>query len=230
MPYAFKEQEVSTAGFEFVDWEEVLLPIANLSGRSLPDLSILPKKARRTNKLKLTDFISIEAKACVSQAFKDAVESLEPGAHQFSPIELQEKDGTPIDEPYYMFVNCQSAPCVLRAHSDMKPVQYKYDGCPFYGCHYDGVAISKPVTKGWHLWGPSIIPASGCVFMSDELYKRFKKDRLKPFRYHKVVFHDEPWMPEENVPEYLRWMKDNPDLAEGEKCFFKKQSLSQKGS
>ncbi|SLN71555.1 hypothetical protein ROA7450_03932 [Roseovarius albus] len=203
--------------------------MANLhGGPALEDLSLLPKKARRTDKLKLKDFTSIDGKACVSQKFKDAVESLEPGAHQFSSIELQEKDGTPIPEQYYLFNNCQAAPCVLAAHSEMKPVSYTYhENMPFYFCHSTNVGLSRQVVEGWHLCGGSIILPSGCVFMSDELFKRFKQDRLKPFRYHEATFFDEPWMAEENVPELVQWMKDNPELAEDKKRFFVKKSIKQ---
>lgn len=219
MPYTFKDQELPTAGFEFIDWEKVFIPIGGLSGGPpLPDLNILPKKARRTDKLKLTDYILIRGFALVSERFKQAVESLEPGAHQFSAIELQEKDGTPIEESYYIFKNCQAAPCVLRAHSEMKSVGRvrvePNEGKPYYFCQYNKVGLSRPAVEGWHLWGASLILPDGCVFMSDELYKRFKKDRLTHFRYHEAVFFDEPWVPEENVPEYLQWMQENPEQAD----------------
>ncbi|MGQ5719940.1 imm11 family protein [Pseudochrobactrum asaccharolyticum] len=40
----------------------------------------------------------------VSQAFKDAVELIEPGVHQFFPVEILLKDGTLYKDPIY-FLN-----------------------------------------------------------------------------------------------------------------------------
>jgi hypothetical protein len=145
--------------------------------------------------------------------------------HQFFPIELQEKDGTPIEESYYWFVICQSVPCVLRAHSRRCEARFARSGEPYhYGLDLD-VGLSRPAVGDWHLWAPRVILVGGAAFMSDELYKRFKKDRLKPLRYHEATFYDEPWIAEENVPELLQWMQDNPDKAEETQKFFEKKSL-----
>ncbi|MEM7675975.1 MAG: DUF1629 domain-containing protein [Myxococcota bacterium] len=40
---------------------------------------------------------------CVNQAFKNAVESIEPGVHQFIPFDVYNKDGTRYPDTFYTF-------------------------------------------------------------------------------------------------------------------------------
>jgi hypothetical protein len=73
-----------------------------------------PQRVQFTEGKRLFDFNNYtEGGISVSQRFKDAVEAIEPGAHQFFPVELLHKDGTPYGEPLYYW-NITSAIDAIR--------------------------------------------------------------------------------------------------------------------
>lgn len=88
-------------------WEIQFPPINYPSdhlGRPFPE-DLFPRQVRFTKGKKLSDYNGIVGGGtAVSQAFKDAVELIEPGVHQFFPVEILLKDGTLYKDPIY-FLN-----------------------------------------------------------------------------------------------------------------------------
>jgi hypothetical protein len=73
-----------------------------------------PRRVQFTKGKRVYDYNGfIDGGATVSQRFKDAVEAIEPGVHQFFPVELLHKDGTPYGEPLYYW-NITSAIDAIR--------------------------------------------------------------------------------------------------------------------
>ena len=98
------------------EWDEEPEPMASFGfsfGRRIDDLSIFPKSATQKDTKKICDVFSMPALNCVNGRFRDLVEEFEPGVHQFIPISLKRKDGTPIEGEYFIFNCCQLLGAVL---------------------------------------------------------------------------------------------------------------------
>lgn len=66
---------------------------------------------------KLADFIRWQGGWLVSEKFRVVVEKLEPGIHQFFPVEMRFKSSV-LEERYYIFIVCQHRAVVSREHSE----------------------------------------------------------------------------------------------------------------
>lgn len=73
-------------------------------GEAVPE-ELFPQQVKFVKGKKLFDYNGyVENCRCVSQKFKDIVESFEPGQHQFVPVEVYHKDGTLYLGSFYYFV------------------------------------------------------------------------------------------------------------------------------
>lgn len=64
-----------------------------------------PRAVRLTSGRGLNDYNGYtKGGISVSARLKDLIESIEPGVHQFFPVEVQGKDGQPYGQPYWYFV------------------------------------------------------------------------------------------------------------------------------
>ncbi|MCP4073960.1 MAG: hypothetical protein GY742_19870 [Hyphomicrobiales bacterium] len=86
---------------------------------------------------KLYDFTGLAGVQAVSKRLKDAIEDIEPGVHQFVPVEVFHKDGTPYGEPFWFFTICSCLDVInpalggmkkhfLTAYPDKKPDAYHW--------------------------------------------------------------------------------------------------------
>jgi hypothetical protein len=122
-----------------------------------------------------------------SQRFRDLVEAIEPGIHQFFPLNLLNKSGEAIDPPYFLFNVTQSYECINPEKSaldwrewdgrgaDGKPMRLKRLAIK----SEDGLVLRKELVAGRHMLrskGEGVL--NGCLFFSDELASAIKKARL----------------------------------------------------
>lgn len=94
----------------------------------------------------------------VDEALKTIVEQLEPGVHQFFPIEIKTSTGEVYPKPFYSLVIGQYLDSF--APNESKEKSWRVDGPDYY--FYDkskigisGLALSKRVFGGAHLWRES---------------------------------------------------------------------------
>jgi hypothetical protein len=73
-------------------------------GERVPE-EFFPKAARFSKGKMLCDYQDVAGFLAVSTRFKDLVESFEPGVHQFVPVEVLHKDGSPY-ATYWYFIIC----------------------------------------------------------------------------------------------------------------------------
>jgi hypothetical protein len=151
------------APFAFEDkYEEKDMP--NLSiGRCVPEVEIrrIPKVVYHSGKRRkfIPHTMTPTGQWIVSQTFKDIVESLDPGAHQFFSVTIvNDKDGEPYDElePRYFWNNCVNiAPWELvdieRSKEKGGTVKYEEgirpdNGLPWRRFHY-GIPVGYLVSK-----------------------------------------------------------------------------------
>ena len=96
----------------------------------------------------------------VSQRYKNLVESFEPGVHQFSPVEIFHRDGTPYGESFYyhrvyLFIDAVN-PVLgglekswMTAHPESNPDRY---GWKFVRGSRDKLAVFKDKIAGRATW------------------------------------------------------------------------------
>ncbi|MCA3585603.1 MAG: hypothetical protein IOD03_18190 [Methylocystis sp.] len=119
----------------------------------------------------------------VSQDWKDAIESLEPGVHQFIPIEVYDEIGTPYGRKYY-YLNIKS---ILDAIDPDGENVYLSEGQ--YNRRVDRTGpipwnLLRANYGNHHLWRQS---KDGLgrerIFISDQLYKKIKMLRPQPVQF-----------------------------------------------
>ena len=77
-------------------------------GERVPE-ELLPKRVKLIKGKKLYDYngyMPSGGGVTVSRRLKDAIEDIEPGVHQFVPVEVFHKDGSAYGEPFWIFRIC----------------------------------------------------------------------------------------------------------------------------
>lgn len=120
----------------------------------------------------------------VSKRMKDAIEDIEPNIHQFVPVELLHKDGTPYGESLWYFTICT----VVDAISPEKGGVYKREGFDFVNHpdryswvitpgEHDQLAVRKEVVAGRAAWRDCRYVTG--TFFSDALLERMKDEGME---------------------------------------------------
>ena len=151
----------------------------------------------------------------VCQRVKDAIETVEPGVHQFIEFELTKPGGKPIDEKYYHLniMHCFDALIVEKSTAQFEWIDgrsynnYRKKLVFRYKEPYE-LVMSQPKIAGRHLWTGALM-MSRKIFCSEDMFHAFKKaDLTRSFICRPIEEVDEPWNHEENVGPFLRWQID----------------------
>ncbi|WP_305098250.1 imm11 family protein [Croceibacterium aestuarii] len=175
--------------FKWDDRPETLALFGFSHGRVVDDLSMLPTRATQKDKKKLCDVFPMPGLNAVSAKFKSIVEEFEPDTHQFFPISLNAKDGTPYEEEYFIFNACQRFDAILPDQSkslhwsEKKAGEWK--GMPFLNGTASDLVLSRPAIGDHHLWVSRLI-LGGHVFFSDPLKARMEKEKVRYVLYDKA--------------------------------------------
>jgi hypothetical protein len=190
-------------------------------------LAKFPTTATQQDKKPLVDFMVMPGNNACNQRFKDLVERFEPGVHLFLPVTLKRKDGTPYEEPYYIFSAQQAADFILTKMSGMEwwygPTEIKKQGdiprpprlnqVTFFatqGYRKHKIYISSQPVKGWHIYTGNRAGFNNGVFFSDEFYRAVKAEKIQFI--NAAAYCDEvdvPWDEEENFGPALQWLREN---------------------
>ena len=125
------------------------------------------------------------------------IEALEPGLHQFFPVEIIRKrgkkpihriDGRVLDEPYYLF-NVQTmldAVCIEKSEVEVVPMP---DGRPpnVYPlpANYN-IVLFRLIIDGHHVWRGHH-QLFNYLFFSDTLVSQFKAKKLRQLDFYHVA-------------------------------------------
>ncbi|MEM7749717.1 MAG: DUF1629 domain-containing protein [Pseudomonadota bacterium] len=126
----------------------------------------------------LTDVIGIGG-TCVSEKFRSAVEGVEPGVHDFLPLELRYGSHETYDiHQYYYFHICRYVTSINAERSNLSSREVKIPGkgtFPYLAKKkHLPVVVNRDAVAGIHLWkedGP--VQAGAGFFISDELCQAF---------------------------------------------------------
>lgn len=183
---------------EYIGWEEAVpdieVQVAEVSnkfggGGDFVKEHFQPRKARLLKNYKrLGDIFMLNyGLLTVQQPLKDLLEEMEPGVHQFWPVEVFLKDGQPFDMSCYgMVVGRKIATLdVERSDAIRKPStlielnrDYGNKKKPF------DATISKEARNSVHLWHEPLLLEIDYM-ISDELRDAIKARRMRFFKmYH----------------------------------------------
>ncbi len=167
---------------------------------------------------KLWDFFAIVWQYTgVSERLRQIIEYVEPGVHQFFPVTILQRSGTPFDEKYYILNVAQKfgaqlhrtgAPNVVREELFRTGLDNPYGSPPYLVLGDNNPVFSRPKIAGRHLWIHTDT-LNKCVVMSDAMFKRWKKEKIRRYEvFPKKGFYQEvdaPWTADEQIPQTLAW-------------------------
>jgi hypothetical protein len=92
------------------------------SGNVIPPESV-PKRLRITKGKQIFDWLTVRGGGTlVSSAFKDAVEEIEPGRHQFFPVSVVDKADVARPESYFIFNIVGRIDSIIEEKSNLEPL------------------------------------------------------------------------------------------------------------
>lgn len=168
-------------------------------GKAIPPGRAVPSRVEiGTRRKSLPDFFPITDEIGVSQAFRDVVEELEPGVHQFFPVDVRQRNGKEVEGKYYLFVCCQLIDtAVVAERSDvsksepspgsqfwyydlLSSIQYEED--PSYPIRHSGnprVILDSSIIRNKHFWIERRLPRD--LFVSNAARDRMQIAELEGF-------------------------------------------------
>ncbi|MEM9287830.1 MAG: DUF1629 domain-containing protein [Pseudomonadota bacterium] len=160
-------------------------PDYNYNNKPFP-LEVFPKQMVQTSSHKaLPDVLgSGTLHAGLSQTFKDIVESFEPDLHQFQPVDVITKSGTPTEMPYFYFRNLQCLhECVDYDASILSDRSKPGRLVLPERVHFkdDELAMRREMIDGRHFW--NIKQHTQTWFFSEELKAEVERQGLKRLHY-----------------------------------------------
>lgn len=146
--------------------EAKILPSHSIFAGRPVDTTHLPTKVQQAGPKRKFKDISPDGLYSVSEKFREVVERLEPGVHQFVPVEFVWKDGTHAADRYWYFP-CNRLDSVDR---DKTTLEFRHIWDP----GSDGeVFFSRSQIGDCHLWRDKFMPSSYGPFISNALYQAF---------------------------------------------------------
>jgi len=144
----------------------------------------IPKKAfMNKSKKTFSAFSSIRFFISYTEEFKEKIEELEPGVHQFFPIEIYRKDGSLLERPVYLMNICTQLDSLMVEKSEklqritMPPNVVDpelYTIIP----NISTIVLNGDIIKGHHIWMEKHISGMNRYFYSDKLVAFVKKQKL----------------------------------------------------
>lgn len=143
---------------------------------------VLPKEFRITKSKKVCDYNS----GLVSTRLKAAIESMEPGVHQFHPVTILNKDSTPYQEPFWLMKICQNIDAILPTTGVERLTYTPFPGAkpgqdwswrlvaPF---NNGDLAVSSSVIKGRAIW-TDLRMSYIDIFVSNALRDMYARDGM----------------------------------------------------
>lgn len=202
VPY-YDREVIEPAGFDFRQikiassaFAETMLPNVGPIGEAAASgfrvsTDYLPTKVRFDDTRTPLDIDTFDGLTFVSPRAKDLIERLEPGIHQFEPVEYVRSDGTHIADMFVLFV-CQRLDTMDREHTNMilsphywrpaKDVARRKPELVPPGTDLDAPArmvFNAPQIGHAHLWRDKHIMPT--IYASDTLVEAIKADGLTGF-------------------------------------------------
>ena len=150
-----------------------------------PDVVRLREKPKR-----LPDgFLAADGIFLVTGEVKTVIEGLDPDRHQFIPIRVTERNGTPIEKDWHVLVITHRQDTLLPEASDLRWSDPSGNGGTFLFTHPDHIALDLGSLDDSHLWRERQLQFGSTLFMSDALRTALKEHGLRVLRQHRTRKH-----------------------------------------
>lgn len=142
----------------------------------------------------------------VNKRFHDLVEHFEPGVHQFFPLKLFRKDGSPLDDDYYIFNCAVGIDAIIHTNKEPKWTMNSAGKPRLYTHLSREFEISRPAVGDQHLWcGKSV--AQRDLFVSDAFYQAMRRNRIQWIQAVHRREVDVPWIRDKELAPLVEWEK-----------------------
>lgn len=131
----------------------------------------------------LPDFFLLSGKYAVSSNTRDLLEDLEPGKHQFIPVELRRKNGEPFEGDFFVLHVCAAVDAIVPEESDVHTKKTK-GGREYLQLSKvrPMLTVNRSIIEKRHFWtGDKNFNIN--FFCSDEFFKRATAAKLKGFDF-----------------------------------------------
>jgi hypothetical protein len=209
-----------------------------LRGREPPHLDTMVQTAAQSDRstAKWSDAHQLNGGSqdiIVHPRFKEFLETIDPGYHRFHPIELFRKNKDHMGTGY-VWVCDADVDCILTNRLNPKrwneesgldlSIVYRSMQRGFVDGEFDatsGLRVSKPAIAGHHVWragmlgfNNNVTMAHVILFVSDEFYKAFKKQKYNGFDFMGPFPEDDvPWIAEDNMAhQYDAWRERHENM------------------
>lgn len=125
----------------------------------------------------------------VNDALKAAIEGLEPGVHQFWPLQIGTYKGEPWPEGYHAMVVRTFLDAFMPEASD--PRSFRTLGSGRFACTLPnkamifGLALSGTRIAGRHIWRDKLLREPG-LYLSDALQSEIARRDLRVFKHFRL--------------------------------------------
>lgn len=168
-PWCEVREELAT-GQKFVTWQNVV------GERIRPEAQ--PQSVLRADYVPEEDFsphnpdISFVSGGapCLSVHVRDLIEALEPGVHQFFPVDIYDADGTLREPRRYILNTCRLVDAIVEGRYST----LNNGDCLYRAGSLHPLKIRRQNARNFHLWRDKQTTHS-CLFISNELYRRIKE-------------------------------------------------------
>lgn len=152
------------------------------TGADIP-AEVVPKRARIIKGKRIYDWLDLRGGATmVSARFKDAVEELDSGRHQFFPLAVEDREGAMRPEQYFVFNIVGRLNSIIEDRSNFSVVGHRENAAWTYQRKIGPweCALDASVIGGRACWVEHHY--DGVWFISDTLAELLKARQLSGFR------------------------------------------------
>ncbi len=202
---------LSSPEFEFENYEGFMPFFKFARNPKFADEKYIPRSAIQLDKRKTyNDIMQVSGAYVLSDRFRAIIEDAEPGVHDFFPIEVKRKDGSPLEESYFLVGIKQFFPCVLPHLSRCSKVNRTGDGRPTQTCSERYLVLSRPAIGKMQVFISGVI-GGGKLIVSQAVGRRLIEEKIKRLDLYPVTLSDEVWDFDIHAPEFAEWYRSNPD-------------------
>lgn len=130
---------------------------------------------------RIPDYIDRWGLQFVSENFRQVVEELEPGLHEFFPFQLRNgKRGDPAPQQYYVMNIMTQCDCLDYEQGGVSVDRWEDGAIAFFSpekISHEGMVLKSDVIAGKHLWRAKYL--GGSFFISEDFMGLYRKRKLQ---------------------------------------------------